>query len=236
MWSMTIGSALIPLLIGVALGDLLHGLPINKHHEYTGGFWNLLTGYGVWTGVTFLLLSLLSGASFLVLKTTRDLRTRAQAAARLFSGICVLAVVGFIIWSRVVSGGVLPDPVAILAALATIGAFFACRSNMPGWAFGASITAFAASVATIFVDLYSNVMVSSTNAAYNLTVANASSSSYSLKVMTVVAVICMPLVIVYQSWNYWVFRRRVTSPPDQPATVTRGTVSRTEPSTEAGSP
>src|SRR5579862_302512 len=69
-WTMTIGSALIPFLLGVALGDLLHGLPINSSHDYTGNFWGLLTGYGIYTGVTMLVLSLLAGATFLGLKTT----------------------------------------------------------------------------------------------------------------------------------------------------------------------
>jgi cytochrome bd-type quinol oxidase subunit 2 len=212
-WSMTIGSALIPLLIGIALGDLLHGLPIDKSHEYTGTFWDLLTPFGIWTGVTFLLLSVTSGANFLSLKTTGDLRARSTVAARYVGSVSILAVVGFIIWSRVISGGVLPDPLAIVAALATIGAAYASGADAPGWAFGASVTAIITAVATIFVDMYSNVMVSSTNPAYSLTVANASSGSYALKVMTIVAVILMPIVLFYQGWTYWVFRRRVAAPP-----------------------
>ncbi|HXW36235.1 MAG TPA: cytochrome d ubiquinol oxidase subunit II [Acidimicrobiales bacterium] len=234
-WSMAIGSALIPVLIGIALGDLLHGLPINKNHEYTGSFWGLLTPYGIWTGITFLLLSLTSGANFLVLKTRGDLRARSLVASRYASGISVFAVIGFIIWSRVISGGVLPDPVAIFAALAAIGAFVAADQKMPGWAFGASIAAIGASVATIFVDLYSNVMVSSTNSAYNLTVTNASSSSYSLKVMSVVAIITVPLVLFYQGWNYWVFSKRVSAPPqDESEDSLRTLAQSTETPTHAG--
>jgi cytochrome bd ubiquinol oxidase subunit II len=209
-WAMTIGSVVIPVLIGVALGDLLHGLPLNKDHEFTGSFWSLLTPYGLWTGVTLLLLSILSGANFLALKTTGAVRTRAAALSRWVSWVCVLAVIGFIIWSRAIAGGVLPDPTAIVAALATIGAAFAARAGLSGWAFGASVVAMGTAVGTIFVDLYSNVMVSTTNAAYNLTVSNASSSSYALKVMTIVAAILMPVVLAYQGWSYWVFRSRLT--------------------------
>ena len=81
-WGMTIGSALIPLLVGVALGDLLHGLPINAHHQYTGNFFNLLTPFGLWSGVTLLVLSLLMGATYLTLKTTGELHERAPAGGR----------------------------------------------------------------------------------------------------------------------------------------------------------
>ena len=79
-WALTIGSALIPLLVGVGLGDLLHGLPINSSHEFTGNFFDLLTPFGLWTGVTLLVLSLFMGATYLTLKTTGELHERAQTA------------------------------------------------------------------------------------------------------------------------------------------------------------
>ena len=77
---------LIPLLIGVGLGDLLHGLPINQHHDFTGNFFDLLTGYGLMTGVTLLALCLLHGATFLALRTTDEIRDRARAAGRVDRG------------------------------------------------------------------------------------------------------------------------------------------------------
>jgi cytochrome bd ubiquinol oxidase subunit II len=209
----TIGSAVVPLLLGVALGDLLNGLPIDKSHNYTGSFWGLLTPFGLWTGVTLLVLSVLSGASFLALKTTGLVRARSVGVTRWASWVALAAVVGFVIWARLLAGGVLPDPFAILTVLAAAGAVWLAGTGADGWSFTAATVAMGGTVATIFIDLYANVMVSSTSHAYNLTVSNASSSSYALKVMTVVAVIFVPLVIGYQAWNYWVFRHRLTSPP-----------------------
>jgi len=216
-WALTIGSALVPLLLGVALGDLLNGLPIDQDHQFTGNFFDLLTPYGLWTGVTFLVLSVLSGANFLALKTTGALRSRSEDVARLVSKIAAAAVIGFVVWSRVVAGGLLPDPFTITAVLAVLAAAWLATTEHRTWAFAASVIAMAGSVATVFIDLYANVMVSSTNAAYNLTVANSSSSSYALKVMTVVAVIFTPIVLLYQGWNYWVFRGRLTAPAQEAA-------------------
>ncbi|HLN15423.1 MAG TPA: cytochrome d ubiquinol oxidase subunit II [Acidimicrobiales bacterium] len=231
-WGLTLGSALIPLLLGVALGDLLHGLPINSQHEFTGNFGNLLTGYGIYTGVTFLLLCLLNGANFLTLKTLGPVQTRSIGLVHRFGWAVGLVTVGFVIWTRQVAGGFLPDPVAITAAIAVIASVWLAATHFHGWAFAASVVGMAGAVGTIFIELYKNVMVSSTNSAYNLTVANASASSYALKVMTVVAVIFMPLVLLYQGWNYWVFRQRLVTPPADP---TAGTAQASGPIAEAPS-
>ena len=108
-WATIVGSALIPLLIGVGLGDLLHGLPIDSSHEYTGNFFDLLTPYGLWTGVTLLILSLLHGATFLMLKTTGDVRARSAVAARILVWPSLGAILGFVIWTRAISGDALPE-------------------------------------------------------------------------------------------------------------------------------
>ena len=96
---------------------------------------------------------------------------------------------------------------AILAVLAAVWLIFASRD---GWAFTATAVTIAACILSIFVDLYPNVMVSSTNPAYNLTVHNTASNPYSLKAMTIVVVIFLPLVLLYQAWTYYVFRKRVS--------------------------
>ncbi len=212
-WGMTIGSALIPLLVGVALADLLHGLPINSHHEYTGNFFNLLTPFGLWSGITLLVLSLMMGATYLTLKTTGELHERSQRAA---AGIGVAAIVvtfGFMTWIHVgLSTGFVPKPIEALALLAVIAAAWLAQAKAEGWAFVAAAVGIGGTVASIFWELYPNVMVSSTNAAYNLTVNNTASPSYTLKVMTVVAVIFFPVVLVYQAWGYHVFRKRLSVP------------------------
>src|SRR5271165_2484923 len=212
-WCLTIGSALIPLLLGLALADLLNGLPINSQHEYTGTFWDLLTPFGLWTGVALLALCVMSGAAFLTLKTTGIVKDRADAVGRRASWVAAALVIGFVVWSTIEISGFLPNPVAIVAGIAALATIWLTHDGRHGWAFAATVVATVSTVATLFINLYPNVMVSSTNPAYNLTVSNASASSYALKVMTVVAVIFVPLVLVYQGWNYWVFRRRLTSPP-----------------------
>ena len=212
-WSMTLGSALIPLLIGVALGDLLHGLPINRDHTYTGTFWNLLVPYGLWTGVTLVAISLVSGATFLALKTTGDFHDRVAGVARWLSMIAALLVAGFVIWTALVAGrGFIPNIFAAGAVVAMLAAAWLAGTEREAWAFAAASVAMGATVTTIFAELYSNVMVSSTNAAFNITIGNAASSSYALTVMTVVAAIFVPLVVGYQAWSYHVFRRRLAAP------------------------
>jgi cytochrome d ubiquinol oxidase subunit II len=213
-WALTVGSLLIPLLIGVGLADLVVGLPINSSHDFTGNFADLLTPYGLWTGVTLLGLCLLHGATFLALRTTDPLRERARALARPLGWAAIALVVAFVIWTRTVAGGPdVPEPVQVLAVIAVLFAARLTRTDHDGWAFAASAVAIASAVGSIFIDLYPHVMVSSTNAAYDLTVSNSASGAYALKVMTIVTVIFLPIVLLYQGWSFHVFRGRLTGSP-----------------------
>jgi cytochrome d ubiquinol oxidase subunit II len=215
---LTAGSLLAPLLIGVALGDLLNGLPINSHQEYTGSFWNLLQPYGIFTGITFVLICLLSGATFLCLKTSDDMRERAWRVARRVAPVTAAAVVAFVIWTHVTARSTFfLNPIELLAIVAIIAAVWAVYDHREGFAFAATTVAMASCVISIFTGLYPNVMVSSTNSAYNLTVHNTASGAYSLKVMSVVVVIFLPFVLAYQTWTYYVFRRRVSKSEFQPS-------------------
>ena len=138
-WALTIGSALIPLLVGVALGDLLHGLPINQNQDYTGNFGNLLTGYGLMTGVTLLALCLMHGATFLTLRTTDEIRARAQTAGQVIGPIAIVLNLAWVIWTLVViGGGTLPEPTQIFGLLGLIFAVVLSRTQYDGWAFAAS--------------------------------------------------------------------------------------------------
>jgi cytochrome d ubiquinol oxidase subunit II len=214
----TLGSLFAPLLLGVGLGDLINGLPINSSHDFTGNFFDLLTPYGIWTGLTLVGLCLLHGATFLKLRTTDTMRERSRALARPLGWVAIALVVGWVVWTRVVvSGSDVPEPTEVLAAIAVVFAARLAISDEPdGPAFTASAIAIAATVGTIFIDLYPSVMVSSTNTAYNLSVNNSASGSYALKVMTVVAVLFVPLVLAYQGWSFHVFRGRVSAPPARP--------------------
>ncbi len=138
-WALTVGSIVIPLLIGVALGDLLHGLPIDSKHEFTGNFFSLLTGYGLMTGVTLLVLSLLHGATFLALRTTGEIRDRAHAAARSIGVVAILVNLAWVVWTLVViGGGTVPEPTQIFGVLAVIVAQRLATTENDGWAFVAS--------------------------------------------------------------------------------------------------
>jgi cytochrome bd ubiquinol oxidase subunit II len=207
------GSLLAPLLIGVALGNLLHGVPIGTDQEYAGTFTDLLNPYSLFTGVTVVLLCLLHGASFLALKTLGEVRERAVRVGRRIAPVAAVAVVGFIVWTLAMPGNGslawLPAAVAVLAALFAV---WQVGRGRDGLAFAATSVTMAAVVVTIFVALYPRVMVSSLGSASDLTVSNTSSAPYSLKVMTVAAAVLFPVVLAYQGWTYYVFRRRVGGP------------------------
>src|SRR5712675_1736846 len=191
---LTTGSLLAPLLIGVALAGLLHGLPINSAQNYTGSFWELLQPYALFTCITLVLICLLHGATFLCLKTTGDMRERSWQAARRVAPVTGAAVIGFIIWTHVTaSRGFFLNVIELLAVLAVLAAIWLVYEHREGFAFAATTVTIASCILAIFTDLYPNVMVSSTNPAYNLTVHNTASPAYSLKAMTVVVIIFLPL-------------------------------------------
>ena len=222
-------SLLAPLLIGIMLGDLLHGLPIAADHEFTGSFWDLFQPYSILVGVALVSLCVLHGATFIALKTTGDVRLRAGKLARRVAPLTALLVLAFIGWTHVTAGGgAFLNPVELLSALAILAAWAVVRGH-EGWAFAATTVTIAVSIITIFVDLYPRVMVSSTKPAYSLTVHNSASTPYSLKVMTVIALVLLPVVLAYQSWTYYVFRRRLGDQSFRPASAvtTRPSVSAT---------
>jgi cytochrome bd-type quinol oxidase subunit 2 len=212
-WSLTVGSILVPLLVGLALGDLLHGLPINASHEYTGSFWDLFQPYGLWTGLTLLVLALMSGATFLAIKTTGVVHDRAAGLAPRIGWVASLLTLGFVIWTQVQAGHrAVPSFLEGIVVVAVLGAAWAAGERAEGWAFAAASIAMGSAVALIFVNLYPHVMISSTNAAFSLTVAGTASGNYTLKVMTIVASVVTPFVLIYQGWSFWVFKQRLASP------------------------
>jgi cytochrome bd ubiquinol oxidase subunit II len=234
---LTVGSVLAPLLIGVALAGLLGGLPINSAQNYTGSFWDLLKPYPLWSGVTLVLLCLLNGATFLCLKTTADMRERSWQLARRVAPFTGAFVIGFIIWTHVTAGRAFWLNVIELAGiLAVLAAVWLVYDHREGFAFAATAVTTACCIISIFADLYPNVMVSSTNPAYNLTVHNTASGAYSLKIMTVVVIILLPVVLAYQTWTYYVFRRRVSKSEFQPPTPSAGAAPGPEPTPRPASP
>ncbi len=208
--ALIVGSALTPLLVGVALADLVHGLPI-VGDEFVGTFWDLLGPYALVGGLTVLLVCLLHGCTFLMLKTTGDLRTRAVSVARRLAPPTAVAVIVFMVWTFVIGRrNLLSSIFEVVAIVAVLGAAALVLAGRDGWAFTATAVTIGCSILSLFAALYPRVMVSTLGSANDLTIANTSSSSYSLTVMTIVAAAMLPIVLAYQAWTYYVFRRRVS--------------------------
>jgi cytochrome bd ubiquinol oxidase subunit II len=207
---MTGGSLAAPFLIGLSLGDLLHGVPIGRNQEFAGSFGDLFPPYAIYAGLTLTAICVLHGATFLALKTAGDVRARAGRLARAAGPAVAVAVTAFAAWTHATAGkGTLLNPVELAAVVAAAAAAWLAADRREGWAFTATTVTMAASVLAIFVDLYPRVMVSTASPGYDLTVRNTASGSYSLGVMTVVAVVALPFVLGYQAWSYYVFRRRL---------------------------
>jgi len=208
-----LGSFIPALLWGVAFGNIVAGVPIDADKEFTGTFFTLLNPFALLGGLTTLLLFVTHGAIFLSLKTDGVLRERARRYAWV-AGIPAAAVaVAFLAWAQAIRGDAVSAVLAVLAALAFVGGLVAIRVRHEGWAFVGTAATIALAVASLFVALFPDVMPSSTDPAFSLTTTNAASTDYTLAIMTAVAVVFTPIVLVYQGWTYWVFRKRVTLPP-----------------------
>jgi cytochrome bd ubiquinol oxidase subunit II len=211
-WDMAIfaGSVVPALLWGVAFANIVRGVPLNAGHVYTGNLLTLLNWYGLLGGLTTLSLFALHGAIFLSLKTDGPLRQRARGMALRIALAAVPLAAAFLVASQLSYGKTATDVTAGLAAVALLGAVWAAFRGREGWAFTGTAITLALAVATLFGDLWPNVLPSSTSPAFSLTVVNASSAHYTLTVMTWVALIFTPVVLAYQGWTYWVFRKRLT--------------------------
>jgi cytochrome bd ubiquinol oxidase subunit II len=211
-WDLAIivGSLLPAILWGVAFANIVRGVPIDADKDFTGNLFTLLNPFGLLGGAVTLLLFLTHGAMFLALKTDGDLRLRARRlSVQLGLGAAVAAVV-FLVWTQVETGNAGSAVFFVLAAAALVGGIFMARAGREGWGFLGTFVAIALAVAGLFVGLFPDVMPSTTDAAYSLTATNASATDYTLTVMTVVAAIFTPVVVAYQAWTYWVFRKRIS--------------------------
>jgi cytochrome d ubiquinol oxidase subunit II len=214
-WANAVGSFGASLVWGVGLSNLLYGVPIDSSGVYTGNLIDLFNGYTVLAGLAVVLVFAFHGATYLSLRTTGDLLERSERAARTVSLPAAIVGAGFLAWTVVIAVDhndksvfppVLPAVLAI-AALA-LAILFAARRRM-SLAFSMTAVGAVLVVATLFTSLYPRVMVSSTDFSYSLTIQSTASAHYTLAVMSVVALICTPIVLVYQAWTYHVFRHRL---------------------------
>jgi cytochrome d ubiquinol oxidase subunit II len=216
--AITVSSFLPALLWGVAFANIVRGTPLeldaNGNSQYIGTFWDLLSPYALLGGLTTLALFTTHGAVFLALKTDGEIRVRSNRIAARTGLVAAVLAVAFGLWTQLSysNNAISWLPLAI-AVISWLGAIASNRFGREGWAFLFSAVTQGSVVIFLFCALYPYVMPSSIQPAASLTITNASSTEYTLKVMTVVAVILTPLVLVYQAWSYWVFRRRLH--PDQ---------------------
>ena len=214
-WAIFGGSLIPALLWGVAMGNLLRGVPIDADKAYVGSFFTLLNPYGLAAGLATLTVFTLHGAVFLMLKTDGALRARARdwalklwlpAVALMFLFALLTALMTDVLDRLGYNPGVVP---AVAVVSLWLVRYF-LRRDREGWAFIMTATGIVFSTVTVFMGLFPRLMVSSLNPEWSLTIYNASSSPYTLKVMTIVALLLVPVVLLYQGWTYWIFRKRLT--------------------------
>jgi cytochrome d ubiquinol oxidase subunit II len=214
-WLNTTAAVGLPLLWGIALSSLLHGVPISSEQEFTGTFWDLFTPYTIVAGIAFVLLFAFHGAVYLTLRTTGDLHTRTVRTAARLALPAVAVGAAFLIWTLVVGvqvndQGVFPGIVlVVLAAVAAVGAAMLTHRRREGLAFAATAATILLAVLLLFTELYPRVMVSSTDFADSLTISNSSSGHYTLTVLSIITLILLPVILLYQAWSYHVFRARL---------------------------
>lgn len=215
-WDIVIflGSFLPPFLLGVVFSTFMQGLPIDGDMHMRAGFFDIVNLYTVAGGAAVTLLCLVHGLLFTTLRTMDDLQERARklAGKLLIPLAALLLIFGVLTYLYTdvfaVRGGVLAV-VAVLGVAAYVLAGYFITWGRDGWAFAMTGTVIALAIASVFIGLFPRVMVSSLGSMYDLTVYNASSGPYSLKVMTIVACSLLPFVLGYQIWSYIVFRKRV---------------------------
>ncbi|MGW2596047.1 cytochrome d ubiquinol oxidase subunit II [Streptomyces klenkii] len=202
-------SLLPAFLWGVIFADIVRGVPIGPDKNFTGTLADLFGPYALLGGLLTLVLFTFHGAVFAALKTVGDIRDRARSRATVLGMTSGVLAVAFLGWTQVVSGNGRSLPALIVSVAALAAALVMNHYGREGWAFACSGVAVAAAFALVFLALFPDVMPSSSNPAWSLTAAGAASSPYTLKIMTWVAVPMTPLIIGYQAWTYWVFRKRI---------------------------
>lgn len=211
-----IGSAVPAFLWGVAFGNIVQGVALDENHIYVGGFFALLNPYALLVGATTLLLFFLHGVLFVALKTDGPVHEDARRLVKLAAGPTVLAAAATVVWTVGMSAGreapLLGAVVAcgVVAAAALVAAIVASLRRLDGWAFSFGAGTVASAVVMLFAALFPFVMPSTIDPAFSLTIENASSTPYTLTIMSWTALVALPLVLAYQAWTYWIFRKRVT--------------------------
>lgn len=210
-WDVAIafGSWVPSVLWGVAFANIVAGVPIDRNGDFTGNLLTLLNPFGLLGGVVTASLFLLHGLHFVALKTEGEVHDKATAMSYRVAPVTIVAGAAFLIWNQLERGEAWTWVPVLVAAVGLVASVLATRAGRDGTAFLATGIAIAAAVMALFGSLYPDVMPSTTDPAFSLTVENASSTDYTLKIMSWVAVVMTPVVLGYQAWSYWVFRKRI---------------------------
>ncbi|GAA2909461.1 MULTISPECIES: cytochrome d ubiquinol oxidase subunit II [Streptomyces] len=203
-------TSLLPAFLwGVAFGNIVRGVKIDQDFNYAGGVLDLLNPYALLGGLVTLALFTFHGTVFVGLKTVGEIRERARTLALRVGLVTALLALAFLMWTQADRGDGASLIAVVVAVASLLVALVAARAGREGWAFALSGLTIVATVAMLFLTLFPNVMPSTLNPEWSLTVTNASSSPYTLKIMTWCAGIATPIVLLYQGWTYWVFRKRI---------------------------
>ena len=220
-WSILITSWGLALLWGVAFGNIVRGVPLDADHEYVGDFLGLLNPFALVMGLCTLGLFLTHGAIYLALKTTKEVRGRARSIALSVGPVTLIIMALAVGWQQIIRGNLGSIILGIGAVVALGAACVLTRIGRDGWAFVLSAVSTAALVVGWFASIYPDVLPSTLDPAFSLNIENAASTPYTLTLMSWVALLFVPLIVAYQAWSYWVFRKRVSVNhiPESPTSV-----------------
>ncbi len=196
---------------GLFFGNMVAGMELDSAGEYVGGLAGLFSPFALLTGVLTTSLFVVHGAVFLALKTRLEVRDRARDVALKVIPVAILVLVGVQTWLQVDHGTILTFVLGILGLVGLILALVATQGHRDGWAFIATALTILSVVVSWFASMYPNLIASTLNPAWSLTVDSAASSPYTLNLMTWVAAVMVPFVLAYQAWTYWVFRKRLST-------------------------
>ncbi len=220
-WSILLTSWGLALLWGVAFGNIVRGVPLDVDHEYVGNFGDLLNPFALVMGLCTLGLFLTHGAVYLALKTTKEVRERARSIALSVGPVTLIIMALAVGWQQIIRGTLGSIILGVAAVVALGAACVLTRVGRDGWAFVLSAVSTAALVVGWFASIYPDVLPSTIDPAFSLNIENAASTPYTLTLMSWVALLFVPLIVAYQAWSYWVFRKRVSVNhiPESPTSV-----------------
>jgi cytochrome d ubiquinol oxidase subunit II len=209
-YAIGLGSLVVAFGIGAALALTTTGLPIDANGDRVGGPFVFLNVYAILGGLAVIGFCLVQGAAFLALKTEGDVRVKTGKIAWKWSPVFLLPIVAWVLVIQFQSGDILSWALVVLAVVAVLLAWLSAKAGREGRAFLGYSVFLAFGAASIFAAVYPVVLPSTIDPAYNLTISNASSGDYTLMVMSIVTAFGLPLVLAYQVWTYWVFRKRIS--------------------------